>query len=129
MEAIKQAEEIARQILEMTNALTLTGEKENEETEIEAYSLLMDEREPLVDELTDLRHQIDDDEAASPEFAQVLKIIAQITDLDKKHSESMNLMRDSVQSSYKEVKQGQRINEGYNPLPGNEVSSTINIKQ
>jgi len=129
MEAIKQAKEVAEQILQMTKTLVLTGAKNQEEAEVEAYFILMDEREPLVDELSDLREQIDDEEKKSNEFAEVVKIISEITELDKKNVKLMEQMRKSVQSSYKEVKQGQRINEGYNPLPGNEVSSTINIKQ
>jgi len=129
METIQQAKEIAEQILEMTKALVLTGEKEQEEAEAEAYSVLMDEREPLVYELTDLREKIDSEEAASQEFAEIVKIISEITNLDKKNAALAEHMLESVQLSYKEVKQGQRINAVYNPIQGNEVSSTINIKQ
>jgi hypothetical protein len=83
----------------------------------------------LVDELSDLRQQIDDDEASSPEFFEIKKIISKITLLDKKHVEFMEKMRKDVQNSYKEIKQGQRIHKGYNPLPGDEVASKFDIKQ
>jgi len=128
MDTLKLASELAEQILEMTKALVLSGEKENEEEETEAYINLLDEREVLIDELTDLRQQIDDEEAASSEFDKIKKTISEITELDKKHIRYMEKIRKGVQSSYREIKQGQRIHKGYNPLPGNEVSSTINVK-
>lgn len=107
----------------------LTGDKEKEEAEAEAYSVLMDEREPLVDELSDLNEQIDSEERKTAEFAEFAEIISKITALDKRNMAIMEKMCAAVQSSYKEVKQGQRINAGYNPLPGDGVSSIINIKQ
>jgi len=130
MDTIKQAQEIAEKILEMTKELQLTGEKENEEVEVLAYTFLMDERELLVDELTDLRQQIDETETASPEFAKVNEIISEIMALDKKNTEIIGKMREAVQMSYKEIKQGQRIQAGYNAYSNDEASSsTINIKQ
>lgn len=128
MEPLKQAAEIAAQILEKTKALVLTGAKEQEETEVEAYVALLEEREPLIDELTDLRQQIDENELSSAEFEKIKKIIAQIADLDKKHVAIIEHLHKGAQASYKEVKQGQRIHAGYNPLPGNEVSSRVDIK-
>jgi len=128
MEALQQARELSGQILEMTASLVLTGAKEFEEAEVEAYLLLLDEREPLVDELTDLKNQLGSSELSSAEFEEIKKIISEITEIDKKHIKIMEHMRNGVQESYKEVKQGQRIHAGYNPLPGNEVSSTINVK-
>jgi hypothetical protein len=128
MEVLARAEELVDEILEMTKALTLTGDKEQREAEVTAYALLMEEREPLVDELTELRQQITDEEAASAEFTAITETIARITALDKKHVKFMGELRDDTQTSYKEVKLGQRIHAGYNPLPGNEVSSVFDIK-
>jgi len=129
MEAIKQARELAEEILNMTKALVLTGIKDKAEEEAEAYATLMDEREPLIDELSDLGGQLDEEERSTPEFEELVQIIKEITTLDKKNVETVKKMHESAQSSYKEVKQGQRINAGYNPLPSDEASSTINIKQ
>ncbi|MCL2456955.1 MAG: hypothetical protein FWD19_05345 [Defluviitaleaceae bacterium] len=129
METLTQAKDLAAQLLEMTKSLILTGEKENEEMEIEAYSLLMVEREPLVDELSDLRQQLDADELASQEFSQIKKIIYEIAALDKKNFEILERIGKSVKSSFKEIKLGQKIHAGYSALQGEEVSSTINIKQ
>ncbi|MCL2225214.1 MAG: hypothetical protein FWB96_09650 [Defluviitaleaceae bacterium] len=128
MEPLKQAKELVEQILLMTQGLVLTGVRDAGEEESEAYSLLMDEREPLIDELTDLRTKIDDTEAASAEFEAITQTIQQITALDKKHIAVMERLHKNVQSSYKDVKQGQRIHAGYNPVPDNEYSSKIDLK-
>jgi hypothetical protein len=129
MEAINQAREIAEEILEMTKSFVITGDKSQQEEDVEVFLALLEDREPLIDELSDIRQQLDDDELASPEFAEVVKILNQVTELNKKHMEEMENMRQSVQGSYKEIKQGQRIHAGYNPLPGNEVSSKFDIKK
>lgn len=129
MNTLAQAKELADRILQMTRGAALTGQKEDAEQEVEAFSVLMDEREPLIEELSDLRLRIDQTEAASAEFEEIRKVIAQITEIDKKHTIIMERFRENAHASYKEIKQGQRIHAGYNPLPGNEVSSKINIKQ
>jgi len=128
VEPLKQAQEVADKILKMTRSIALTGKKEEAEQEAEAFSVLMDERESMIDELTDLRLQIDPSEADSAEFKAILKTINQITELDKAHMVIMESFREEAQASYKEIKQGQRIHAGYNPLPGDEASSKINIK-
>jgi len=128
METLKQTKELVDKILGLTQCLILTGKKENAETESDAYAALIEEREPLIEELTDLRLQIGETEVASDEFGEIKKIITQITDLDKKHMAIMEHLRKSVKESYKGVKQGQRIQAGYNPLPGDEVPSKFDVK-
>jgi hypothetical protein len=128
MDALTQAKELADKILELTRALVLTGDKDSRDAEAEDYIALMDEREPLVDELSDLRLQLDETETASPEFSAITKVIAQITDLDKRHLAVMEDYHKTVQNSYKGVKQGQRIHAGYNPMQGDEASSKFDIR-
>jgi len=86
-------------------------------------------REPLIEELTDLRLQLDETEMASAEFAAIKAVITKIRDLDKKHMEVMTQLHNGAKASYKDVKQGQRMTAGYNPLAGNESPSRFDIKQ
>jgi hypothetical protein len=128
-DTLKLAKEIADSILEMTKALVLTGEEDREEQEVDDYIALLDNREPLVEQLAELQPAIDSEMKNSAEFAEIKKTIAQITALDEVHLEFMRHKHKQVQGSYKEIKLGQRIHAGYNPLPGNEVSSKFDIKQ
>ncbi|MCL1885144.1 MAG: hypothetical protein FWF81_15475 [Defluviitaleaceae bacterium] len=128
MDIITQAKELVFQILEMTQSLVLTGEKEHEESEVAAYISLVDEREPMVDELADLRLQLDNADMTTPEFEEIKKAISKIAEVDKEHVAFMGKLHKGVQSSYKEIKQGQRLYAGYNPLPGDEVASKIDLK-
>jgi anion-transporting ArsA/GET3 family ATPase len=127
MEALTQAKEVVDAILEMMENFTLTGDKENEEAESEAYIALIDEREPLVEELTDLRQQITDEEVATPEFEEIKRVIEKITTLDKRYADGIKHHHKNAQTSYREIRQGRRIFAGYNPLPGDEVSSKFNV--
>jgi hypothetical protein len=81
----------------------------------------------LIDELTELRRQLDG--TSSAQFEEIKKIITQVTEIDKRHIKFMKGLQKDVRASYKEIKQGQRINAGYNPWPGNEISSTSDMKQ
>jgi len=128
-DALQQAKELADEILEMTKELFLTGEQEREEEEVESYVNLMEEREPLVEHLTELKLMIDETMANSEEFAAIQKTIAEITELDKRHLEFMERKLKVVKDSYQKVKLGQRLQTGYNPLPGNEIPSRLDIKQ
>jgi hypothetical protein len=129
MDAIIHAKELADEIFEMTKRLVLTGETEKEETEIEAYVTLLEEREPLVDELSDLRQQLSDEELSSPQFEEIAKIVSAITEMDKAHLRFVEHKHKKVQASYKEVKQGQRLNAGYNPVQVDTISSKFDMKQ
>ncbi|MCL1845087.1 MAG: hypothetical protein FWF77_04200 [Defluviitaleaceae bacterium] len=128
-DALNHAQEIADQILARAKELVLTGEKEHEKSEISAYMELLDEHEPLIDELTDLKFQLDDAELASPEFEKIKATITEITEIYKNHRNLVGAMQENAKSSYKEVKQGQRLSTGYNLLSENEVTSSFDIKQ
>ena len=129
MDALAHAKNVAEEILEMTKGLTFSSEKEVDESEVEAYVQLLDNREALIFELTDLRQQIDGTEATSPEFSEVTAIIKEITALDEHHLEFMRHMKKNAQASYRDVKQGQRIAVGYNPMHGDEAIGSFDVKQ
>jgi len=128
MDTLTLARELADEILEMTIAVGITGEKEHEDAELEAYYNHLEEREPLIEELVDLKIQIDDKEAETPEFEAIKKVIEKITELDKKHLAFVQKIHKTVQASYKEVKLGQRINAGYSShTTSHEVASQFDI--
>jgi len=129
MTALAQAKEIVDKMLARAKKLDFTGEKEHEESELEVYMEFLDEHETLIEELTDLKLQLDEDELASAEFEGIKSTVAEITELYKMHTGLFEHLQKNARDSYKEVKQGQRINRGYNPLQGDEVSSSFDIKQ
>ncbi|MCL1878188.1 MAG: hypothetical protein FWF80_04975 [Defluviitaleaceae bacterium] len=129
MTALSQAQEIADQILARAKKLVFTGDKEQEETELDAYMEFLDEHASLIDELTDLKLQLDEDERSSAEFKKIIETIEEITAIYKKHVRLIEHLHKNAKASYKEVKQGQRLNAGYNPLSTDEVSSKFDFKQ
>lgn len=110
-EALTLAHETLSQILQMTLALQLTGQKDKEEEEAESYAALMETRAPLINKLTELKPMID---TTTPGFAELTRIIRDIMQLDKKQLDFMEHLRKNVQDSLKEVKSGQKINTAYN---------------
>jgi vacuolar-type H+-ATPase subunit E/Vma4 len=129
MSTLKEARDFANAILEMTKELEFSGEKEKEEVEIEAYAKVMENRQPLVDKLMELKKEIDSVMQSSPEFGEIKQIIGNIADLDKKHHSFLSNIKSSVVQSHKMVKQGQKIHEGYMNLPPDSGSSRFDIKQ
>jgi uncharacterized coiled-coil DUF342 family protein len=129
MDSLKEARAFAKAILEITEGLDFSGDSENEEDEIEAYAKAMEERQPLVDKLMELKKEIDSVMKSSPEFGEIKQIIGNIADLDEKHSAFLNSIKNSVQQSHKVIKQGQKIHEGYMDLPPDSESCRFDIKQ
>jgi hypothetical protein len=129
MDILKAAHEITSAIYKMTGAIVLTGNKAEEEAEIEAYANLMEKREPLVNKLIELKKGIDSAMESSPEFAVIKQTITDITDLDKAHLATVENMYKTVQTSHKEVKAGQRIHNAYVDLQPESTSRRFDTKQ
>jgi len=122
MDILKEANEITLAILRMTESLILTGNKEQEETEVEAYAKLMEEREPLINKLVELKKGVDAAMASSPEFSTIRQTIEKISQMDKSHLSYIEKMYEGVQSSHKEIRVGRRIHNAYVGLPSDSSS-------
>jgi t-SNARE complex subunit (syntaxin) len=111
MDFITQAHALAEEIYQMTSALTLTGQPNRAEPEVDAYAALMDMREPMVAKLTQLLKQNTslDKDKRQPVDNVILKII----ELDKEHRRIMEHLRKSVKDSLREARSGQRLNQAY----------------
>jgi hypothetical protein len=128
METLQKAKELADKILSITSALVLTGADEQEESDIAAYAKMVEEREPLIAELTELKQSIDNEMAASEEFAAIVHTIDDIAKLDEEHLDFMENVREAVQGALRKVKHGQKIHEGYQALPPESTSRRFDIK-
>jgi hypothetical protein len=122
MDILKEANEITLAILKMTESVIITGNKEQEETEVEAYAKLMEEREPLINKLVELKKGVDAAMASSPEFSAIRQTIEKISQMDKTHLSYIEKMYEGVQSSHKEIKVGQRIHNAYVGSPSDSSS-------
>ena len=124
-----EAKDIVDSILDMTEDLVLTGQEEKELEEVESYALLMEEREPLVDRLTEIKKGIDVKMASSPQFAEIKAVIEKIAEIDKRHTEFMKGMNKKVLSSHKEIKTGQRLHNAYANINYSHAPSKFDAKQ
>ena len=113
IQALKDARKTVDEIFSMTQALTLSGEKESEEQEVAAYFDLIEARQPLVERLNHLKKEIDATATASEEFKEIKKVITDIAALDKRHLAFMQQISESVQGSIKEVKINQKLHAAY----------------
>ena len=129
MDILKEAQVLTATILKLTNALVLTGRAEKEEEEVEAYAKLIEERQPLVDKLAELKKGIDAVKASSPEFAVIRKTIEAIADLDRRHLNFMEGKRDMVKTSHKDLKTGQKLHNAYMDLSPQSTSRSFDIKK
>jgi len=128
MDVLQQAQGLADKILALTKALVLTGAEEQEESDIEAYAKMVEEREPLIKELMELRPKIDDAAKETVEFAAIVDTIDAITALDDEHHEFMENVREAVQGALRKVKHGQKVHEGYHAQPPDTTSHRFDTK-
>jgi len=128
METLQQAQELADKILALTKALELTGAEEQEESDIEAYAKMVEEREPLIKELMELRPKIDDEAKDTAEFVAIVETIDAIAALDEEHHDFMENVREAVQGALRKVKEGQKVHKGYHAQPPDTTSFRFDTK-
>ncbi|MCL2203449.1 MAG: flagellar protein FliT [Defluviitaleaceae bacterium] len=113
MNVLEQAQDIVDKLYQLTAGLSFIGDDENEDSDIEAYIAMVDAREPLIKELAALRGEMDTATQATPEFAEIVRCIDDIAELDREHLSFFEKLREEVQSSIKEIKKGRQINNAY----------------
>jgi hypothetical protein len=111
--ALARAVAITDELYALTAGLGYAGGDEKEDDEIAAYSEMVNARIPLVEELAQLRETITRTDRNTPEFAEIIRTIADIADLDNAHRSFFEQLRNEVRGHLKEIKQGQRINSAY----------------
>ena len=126
---LKKAKEVVDEIYKMTQALVLTGSRDSEEAETEAYANLMELREPMVHELVQLKSKIDLEMKATAEFAEIRRTLEDIRTLDTDHLRHIEEIQTNVQDSYKDVKHGQRVHAGYQSIDDDSASRMFDKKQ
>jgi len=123
MSETAQALDIANKILQLTADVKLTGQPDLAEAEISAYAALMDEREPLVTQLMALL------ENEGNKDAVIKKTIKEIIDLDKRHREIVTHIKNLLQASIKDIKNGQTLSNKYGHTADIGYTGLLDAKQ
>jgi hypothetical protein len=103
---------LADEIQRMTGALTLTGQPDNAEQEIEAFVSLMEKREPMIQHLTGMISEARRN-ATKKISNDTKQKINDIITMDRENIRIMEHIKKSVQSSIKEIKSGRRLSNAY----------------
>lgn len=127
MDILKEASTITTKLVEMTRSLVLTGQKDKEEDEVEAYAKLIESREPLIARLNKINEGVDAAMASSPEFRLIRDNIDKIKELDEEHRSYMEAIRGTVQASHKEVRTGRRLHNAYVDVAPMSTSRSIDV--
>ena len=128
MTILAQAQGIVDEVYRLTAEMNFTGEDEQEDNEIASYAEMVEKREPLVAQLATLREQLTPADRIAAEYTEILRIIADIADMDRTHRSFFEQLRDEVKTSIKGVKQGQQINAAYSMEGSFDDHSRINKK-
>jgi hypothetical protein len=110
---LASAQDIVDTLYNLTAAVNFTGEDEKEEDEVNDYTALMDAREPLLKQLEALRGKLTAADRATPEFAEIVKCINDIADMDNSLNAYFKQVQDELRGSIKEIKKGRQINSAY----------------
>jgi hypothetical protein len=113
----------------MTASLQLTGQKDLEEQEVGAYAKLMEDREPLVAQLSSLRESLGPDLRTTPQFADIKRLLTDIADMDKEHLIFMGHLRDDMQKAIKDIKSGRKVSAAYGMDSADVGASYFDTKQ
>lgn len=112
--ALERAVAIVDELFQLTANLSFTGADETEDDDIAAYVAMVDARAPLVEELTALREHLTPTDRATEDYADILRTITEITEMDAAHREFFEKLREEVRGAIKEIKQGRAVSSAYN---------------
>ncbi|MDR1664079.1 MAG: flagellar protein FliT [Clostridiales bacterium] len=124
---LEKALGLAEEILELTSALSLTGQPDVVEIEIDEYTALIEERDPLVKELTELMREAEKD---TDGWRALEGIVQKIFVMDKENRRIMEHTRGLVQNSMKELRSGRKLSNAYaHPLEVRVSSGRLDTRQ
>jgi hypothetical protein len=117
-----QALDIANEIVRLSREIKLTGQPDLAEDEIKAYAELMDTREPLVAQLTSLLMGMDDK-------TFIKKTMTDLLSLDKSNQEIIQHIKTHLQSSIKDINDGQHLHNIYAAHADNGSTGLLDTKK
>ena len=132
---LKKMRVLAEDILTLTSALELTGDPDLIDAEVDKYSALIDEREPLIEELGGLKNKAENTGAGArageckAEKEAVDEICKRILDCDRSHLNIIKRIRESAQSYIKDIKTGRKLNSVYQPVPDGTAAGVVDASQ
>jgi len=82
-ELLEQAVTITDEIYKLTKAVTITGQAEQNEQEVEAFAALVEQRGPLVEKLASIKSRISPEDRETREFEHIRRTVRDISELEK----------------------------------------------
>jgi len=115
---LQQTLAAANAILATTKSVTLTGQPELLQQEVDAYVTMVDSRGPLVEQFLQLKQQLDNGATAGtykkmPAYEALRGTIAETVMVDKALSQIVQGFRDAAQSSVKAIRDGRHLMAAY----------------
>lgn len=111
MNFLRQATDLAKEILKITSSLSLTGQPKLAEKETDEYTSLLERRKPMIEKLNQLIKQASPGDKAGKEAFD--KIIAEILVLDKEQQRIIKHLSNETAASLKEARGGKKLNQAY----------------
>jgi hypothetical protein len=131
---LKQARALAEEVKRLTAALELTGQPDLAEAEVNAFADMVDARDQMIKAIAILKERAKT--AAPHSEPELIKennaletVITDIMAMDKRHREIMKHIETDARLSLKELKDGQRLNFGYNPYTEADTAGSFNVRQ
>jgi len=123
------AHQLIQDMVQLTAALHITGQKDLEEQEVEAYATLMEQREPLVAQLVGLSGQLTPADKATVRFADMQQMAQDMATMDAAFTSHMQHLQPTMRSTIKDIKQGRQLSAAYAQEPGGYSTGLFDSKQ
>ena len=106
---------LADQIYDLTVKLDLTGDAKYAEREADAYERLMNKREPMVQALARLLGEAPESgkETDNETWQAINQTLSALSELDRKHLDTVRQIMDSLKDSMKGLKESQKLTSHY----------------
>jgi hypothetical protein len=133
---VNEFHDLARQMLEHTNTILFTGQKEFHEEDVEMYAKVMADREPLVSRMVGIKDMVAPCLAAGLDpvikkiWDDAMGLVRQVNEIDQRNLECANRLMAEIQSSVKGLNQGKALSNAYMHPADNPIHpSLLDAKQ
>jgi len=135
--ALTEAQRLVEEIYALTAALQFSesavdddeDEDDTQEQDIAAYAKMVEDRDPLVAQLTALSSEVGATVRGTREFTALRKRIDEIASLDKQHLSHVEKVRDDMRGTIKGMKHGRQMREAYSAEAYGEGVGYFDTKQ
>jgi hypothetical protein len=103
----------AKELLRVTELVTLTGKPDIMEQELSNYTHLLEKREPMLKKLSNLIQRLEEHDLTEEQRLEAKELLAQVAEVDQKLMSDAKMFVVSIQGQIQGMESNKKLGTGY----------------